>query len=305
MKHTEEYPVILDKIRKLAQENKPFDRYSFFSLYSGQHMSYDWQECLDTLVSQGELIKIGGKYKLREVTMETQTVYKALVRTKDGRLVSIWSDRILDYNEGQITYAPKGSMGIFIRPTLEGAKYSGKTNSRRRCKELGGTRVVHEATPLGNLCSKAGSSIFLADDRYPAILLGKEVWRDKPIRPEPKFKVGDKVVGTCSSSTGEVFTIESIKGDEAWFTKGTWLGIKQIKLASKEEWVDVTKECDLKLSTPYGKEYNLVQVNYQGQQIVELGTGKPWITTDPHYRVEGKAFTHDSFTWFKVLKKVV
>ncbi|GAH25957.1 unnamed protein product, partial [marine sediment metagenome] len=53
-----------------------------------------------------------------------------------------------------------------------------------------GKLVIHEATPLGKQYKINWHGTFGEEMiRYPAILLGKEVWMDKPARPEPKFKV--------------------------------------------------------------------------------------------------------------------
>lgn len=128
--------------------------------------------------------------KRKEETMEeVKKVYKPLVETSDGRLVSIWAGRrrgiSLEYRVGEITYTPEGGAGIWVCETLEVAQGQGKSNSRTTIKDTSGALVVHEATILGEKCGAIMDTTGLPDTfsddiRYPAILLGKEVWREVP-----------------------------------------------------------------------------------------------------------------------------
>ena len=116
--------------------------------------------------------------------METnETMYKPLVKTPDGKLVSTWAGRslgvTLEYKEGGITYTPKGGAGIWVCESQEEAQSQGSMNKRAK-----GVLVVHEVTVLGDKCGNildrdGGISSFSDSLRYPAIILGKEVWCEK------------------------------------------------------------------------------------------------------------------------------
>lgn len=113
-------------------------------------------------------------------------VYKA-VRLKDGALESLvvgsarqgyaFPYSTLTYIEGEITYAPKGSDGIYVSLTLEGAV----GDIRGNCPDPDEGHV-YEATPLG----KQGKGMINLPT-YPAILLGKCVWRSEPEKPKEEW----------------------------------------------------------------------------------------------------------------------
>ena len=134
--------------------------------------------------------------------MDIPKVHKMLARYPDGRLVSLWveeSNRLvqqrnggeLTYEEGKITYALKGSQGIYTIGTL--AEGKGQIPNGEGKKKQGATLVIHEAIPLGD---EMPSNLLAYQDagRYPAILLGKEVWREPA--PEPIEEWVD-VTGEC------------------------------------------------------------------------------------------------------------
>ena len=124
--------------------------------------------------------------KEEESMEESKKVYKPLVETLEGKLVSVWAGGevsrlgvILEYKEGGITYTPEGGAGIWVSKTLEEAQNQ-KNNQNKK-----GTFVVYEVTPLGKKCGEFNTrdgyrSVFSNDLRYPTVLLGKEVWREKP-----------------------------------------------------------------------------------------------------------------------------
>lgn len=137
---------------------------------------------------------------IKEETMEqVKTVYKPLVETPDGELISVWAGdagchgTILEYKEGEITYAPEGSAGIWVSKSL------GEANNQFCNKNKEGVSVIHEVAPLGKEClhdtHKWGS--FGQDTRYPAILLGKRVYQGEPPE-EPKEEWVD-VTKKCTS----------------------------------------------------------------------------------------------------------
>ena len=132
--------------------------------------------------------------------MAIPKVYKALVRRDDGTLVSLiarkeWAGDQLEYREGEITYAPEGSMGIFVAATLEGAKCVGHRNSG------GKPIIIHEVTPLGEMLTKRDTRHFAERDRYPAILLGGEVYSEEA-EPEPE----EKLVDVSAECVGDLYS---------------------------------------------------------------------------------------------------
>ena len=112
--------------------------------------------------------------------MGVRRVYKALVKTGDGKLVSIWAGtyagRELEYEEGKITHNPEGGMGIFVTATIKEAKTAAFENGAARAGECGGQLKVYEATPIGKILSKKEINLYSEHDRYPAIRLEEEVW---------------------------------------------------------------------------------------------------------------------------------
>uniref|UniRef100_A0A6M3LQJ7 Uncharacterized protein n=2 Tax=viral metagenome TaxID=1070528 RepID=A0A6M3LQJ7_9ZZZZ len=138
-------------------------------------------------------------------------VYK-VVRIDGEELKSVWAgnptggivisaDGVV-YKEGEITYAPKGQQGLSTFDTLLEAIAFASTQAMKY------SRVVHEATPLGKRGEKVGSAYSWGNTAatYPAILLGKEVWKEEEKKPEPKFKIGDRVY---FDGIEEVLTIKS------------------------------------------------------------------------------------------------
>lgn len=323
MKHPEELGTILSRIREVAEDGGTFTCLDLIRCWLGWHHSDDWDECLACLVVEGELECKGNTYSRRKTMQEVKKVYKALQETPEGKLISLMAQSDLcryplDYREGGITYAPEGSMGIFTDDTRGKARHTGRAN-KGRCTENGGILVIYEAIPLGEMMNKAIDLTFASRDRYPAILLGKEVWREKPRElalPEPKFKVGDRVIvkrtgGGCSSHDLEsIFTISGVVWEEGWYPhyhyyegNETPADEDTLELALPEpEWVDVTKECGVEIYTST-EGYHLVRVDHQGFGVVQLGLGEPWITHNTSYKVEGKSLFRDKFLWFRVLKK--
>lgn len=185
-----EKATIISKIKEIGREGGSFDEMTCIHKFNAQHLSDDWEECLEELAKQGILIKKEDKYKM-VWTKEAIKVYKPLVETSDGKLVSIWacakkSGVRLEYKERRITYNPEGGMGIWVSPSLWEAESQLHHNAGYTKEKTSGIGVIHEATPLGE---GMGNMEF----RYPAILLGKEVWREKPREVPVTFKVGDKV----------------------------------------------------------------------------------------------------------------
>ena len=251
-------------------------------------------------------------------------VYKPLVRTEDGRLVSIFARRRptldypeLEYKEGTITYAPEGTRGIWTSPDLERGKKQ-KENATDKLSE-GGTFVVHEATPLGNPITTP-TEVGAPSTRYPAILLGKEVWREEPSRPKAKFRVGDKVIVvespevTCAAPRGTTVTI----AQEVYFNPHTkqWVylangGLRYeenwLEPAPKEEWKDVTGECRPSLNVEAG----CLCLYHNAYPILSFGSQRPWAESGGRrqgYKVEfiepNTAPTHCCYGSFRIWKKI-
>lgn len=122
--------------------------------------------------------------------MKAPEVFKVLAN-KDGKLESLTTmGSNLSYAEGKVTYAPEGSMGIFVDETLEKARVNGTGNQGYKCEKKAGvdkpaTFIIHRAIPLGQPLPKTGA-VFGGSLRYPAILLEEEVWRAPP--PTPKVE---------------------------------------------------------------------------------------------------------------------
>lgn len=122
---------------------------------------------------------------------EVKKVYKA-VRDIEGRLESLvvgskhfgksYRDEItLTYKEGEITYAPENSAGIWTHSNLRVAVtdiYNWNLREEGAC--------VYEAIPLGKALPAGTNDGCVA--RYPAILLGKCVWRSEPEKPEEEWE---------------------------------------------------------------------------------------------------------------------
>lgn len=276
---------------------------------------------------------------IKEVTMETQMVYKAL-RVDDGVLKSVWAGIGcfasligITYTEGQISYAPKGQAGLSAFGELEDAiEFCGANNNH--CYPM----VVHEAVSLGRK-GKAlnfSDSIWKSSATYPAILLGKEVWSDKPKEPTELERLceartllgGDIRTATRTSLNlfpkGRKYALYA-EEDGSWTLyegdRGRVLStnvLKDVKVfiegdKPKEEWVDVTKECSCSITLE-----NRVAVAYEGTVRVLLGcngavisvasnTEEPRLDKDEDYKVE---FLKTVGGWaatggIKVLKKVV
>lgn len=120
-----------------------------------------------------------------EQLVGTKTYYKGF-RVEDGELKSIvrWRDRpegvyylprILTYTEGEVTYAPSGTQGIFLQEEL--AKCMRFVNTE--CD--GHHAVIHEVTPQGAV-GKGWSNFPVC----PAVLVGKKVWETNA-PPEPRW----------------------------------------------------------------------------------------------------------------------
>ncbi len=136
-----------------------------------------------------------------ETVKEVKKVYKVLVETKEGKLVSMiaggkksgWDEyRELTYKEGEITYAPPSTMGIFVKEAIDRAIGHSFDHSGGKME----LRVIHEAIPLGKKLPRTGDA-FSTEARYPAILLGKEVWREKPAKLKEEWV---DVTGECTVS---------------------------------------------------------------------------------------------------------
>jgi len=107
----------------------------------------------------------------------------SLVKWDGGEILAgtkTYKAPVLTYKEGQITYTPEGTEGIFITETLGEAKGITRANG-------GGAthKVIHEVTPLGNIEHGKGNN---SQTSCPAILVGKKVFEynaEPPKPPEP------------------------------------------------------------------------------------------------------------------------
>ena len=131
---------------------------------------------------------------------EILKAYKGF-RVIDGKLVSLvaWQDQlpggvnyvppVLEYSEGHITYAPKGTQGILFSKDFETCKVTTTKNGGNTS-----IRVIHEVTPLGKQ-TKGYDNM----DVCPAVLVGEEVWEiNKPAPPEKPKEEWVDVTTECS-----------------------------------------------------------------------------------------------------------
>jgi len=270
------------------------------------------------------------QYREEEQTMEeVNKVYKPLVETGDGRLVSIivgtgMPGVQLEYKEGTITYSPEGGDGIWVNEDFEKGRESGRGN-----KSVVGVLVVHEVIPLGERCGAiimpgGLPSAFSLDTRYPAILLDKEVWRETPPRPEPKFSEGQRVVVASGCYKGTTFDIASVE----WGTKefGSYhthyhyyrsdpdyspLDEDKLEEAKPEpEWVDVTKECEVTIkhfsSDPEAERGFWIELTHNGETLMELGLEKTRVLVHKSYQIEDLGSCYgDLDHQFRILRKVL
>jgi len=151
--------------------------------------------------------------------MEEQKCYKGFRVGEDGGLLSliVWTispdsrgtiPPVLSYTEGEITYAPEGTDGIFIEKNLEKGKQTTMDSGGRSFK------VIHEITPLGN--RRALENSLGRFTTYPAILVGKRVksyHEPKPVPPEPVW-VNITRDCTCSAIGFGPFQWVSIRDPE-------------------------------------------------------------------------------------------
>lgn len=229
-------------------------------------------------------------YKLADEETEIPTLYKVLVVNKDGELVSSIAGRGLGctwraqhetpvvYKEGEISYAPAPGKNLFAFKALDGFADSASShiNGNPTAFNKGVEWRIHEATPLGTPTQRDGHTT------YPALLLGKEVRRSEPVRPEPKFKVGDCVTSNIAGNiAGSYIVGEVVWGQELGATHKHWhyrdkarrhsfYDEEWLKLV-EETWVDVTKECTLSLRSNGG--YYLIDFIHNRIKVAVTGSG--------------------------------
>ena len=151
----------------------------------------------------------------------TTRVYKALQKTPEGKLISLRAqsgDGRLDYEEGAITYAPESSMGIFVDETPIGAQRNGISNSFY-AHGAGGIVVVYEALPLGKQLPNTGR-FPTEQTRYPAVLLGKEVWTETLKKPVWKDITEQLTIKLEKRPAFFGFCIRAFDGDKLVMTLG-------------------------------------------------------------------------------------
>ena len=146
-----------------------------------------------------------------------QKFYKAVRELEDGTLVSMmprdveilvsYGKPVLTYNVGGVTCAPDGRFGVFLFTDLDDAK--GLTNEY--CHHDDG--IIYEAEPIGEPREHYTSN----RPTFPAILLGKEVWRQKPLPPKEK----PKKLALKTKRVAEKVSL-SLGGDDPL----AWMGVK-------------------------------------------------------------------------------
>lgn len=256
-------------------------------------------------------------------------VYK-VVASIDGVLHSLTKGygQDLIYEEGKILDAPEGSMGIFVEPDMTAAHNQAQANSGYWFTDPSKSQYVaiHEAVPLGEQLLITRETFFSNRTRYPAILLGKEVWNNKLSRPEPRFKVGDRVrllyncqaSGTNSRKVGNIYTVtnitwgfsDSITGEDIdhphyhYPIEGAspldedWLEL----VPPEEKWVNVTSECTLTWYPCDG--VSLISVHHKGARILLIGADGNGFFDRAKESYKLEIGTHSTCgSWFKILHK--
>ena len=136
---------------------------------------------------------------VKEEEMPPTKLYKALRVKPNGTLASLLIGNTtsipfapfkeLTYKEGEITYAPEGSRGVFCDNTL------GLAEQRARVESNHGRKfeaVVHEVTVLGTTSSR------IADITCcPAVLVGRKVYGIAYHPPEPPKEEWKDVTALC------------------------------------------------------------------------------------------------------------
>jgi hypothetical protein len=264
-------------------------------------------------------------------------VYKALIQKPNGQLVSFlagggyYSGTIancpeITYRMNQIISAPGSSKGIFVKLSLAEAIGFTETD-REKITAIGGSvAVVYKAIAHGDRILDGGYEIGDEQPRFRSIKLVEEVWREETVRPEPKFKVGDRVlVARYSIDIGLIGVVEKVKWaggahEHYHYTiEGAKYGVKDeswLEPAPKEpEWKDVTGECTLKLTKMLDRIGNyIVEVHHGAYARIILGKqATKWVILegtaprideqDKSYKVEFSDSASDYFG-FKILKRV-
>jgi hypothetical protein len=138
------------------------------------------------------MFKVGDKVKVLKTEPVVPKMYK-VCRERDGEFCSALagilgyicsSQPVLKYKEGQITYAPESSNGIYVIQTLAEAQRWVEAYSMYNL-------VIFEVTPLGEDSHNTGDCSGYLCSTFPAVLVGKKI-QGSP--PEPKFKVGETVM---------------------------------------------------------------------------------------------------------------
>jgi len=150
---------------------------------------YHWNEHADRLEH------------VKEEEMPVTKLYKALRVKPDGTLASLLighttsvqfaSFKELTYKEGEITYAPKGSRGVYCDNTLGGAEQRARieSNHGRRFEA-----VVHDVTVLGTESSRTTDTTCC-----PAVLVGRKVYGIAYRPPEPPKEEWKDVTKECTT----------------------------------------------------------------------------------------------------------
>jgi len=71
---------IIRKIRMVAKDQSVFEVVECLRAYHGNHFSWEWRECLNLMVTRGELYSPSdGKYSLKEMAMTPQKFWMVWV----------------------------------------------------------------------------------------------------------------------------------------------------------------------------------------------------------------------------------
>jgi len=164
--------------------------------------------------------------KIYKVLLEEDGELKSTIAGRGLGKVYLAQDKPrLTYKEGQITYAPEGTVGLFSYRILGEAKRYSKYIPHDE-----GTIRIHEAIPLGNRFS----TFFFNSRVYPALLLGKEVWREEA----PKEGWVD-VTSECTLGITEVGRVTVSHGGEVRVILGSKGAVISVAIGGNKSFEDV------------------------------------------------------------------
>lgn len=172
--------------------------------------------------------------------IRTQTPkYKTVLVLSNGDRVSPWARggtgyagyQPLTYKEGEVTRAPEGTRGVCVYLSNDNSPH---VVSEKKDANAGSYFAVHECWTIGKKNDRE------LGEYYPAILLGKEVWNEKPAEPVEEWRdVSDECTFQRRSNGyvsvyhgGTERILLGDKGMHLWAVQGGAVGSQDYKVES-------------------------------------------------------------------------